>query len=149
MYFPVVLFITLYKVVLTLSLWMKSSRVTIQMQATEKYFLYVGVYFTANQIKVRRQYFLCVAVHVEQDGFTCLSRSSASKLSTCEIPLLYFLSTDSSSSSPSPTACAAICAKFSLSSVSSPGCCKKETRIINNWYHPPPPTPHGVRGGDV
>ena len=60
MYFPVVLFITLYKVVLTLSLWMKSSRVTIQMQATEKYFLYAGVYFTANQIKVRRQYYLCV-----------------------------------------------------------------------------------------
>ena len=127
MYFPVVLVITLYKVALTLSLWMKSSRVTIQMQATEKYFLYAGVYFTANQIKVRRQYYLCVAVHVEQDGFTCLSRSSASKLSTCEIPLLYFLSTDSSSSSPSAaTASAAICAKFSLSSVSSPGCCKKK-----------------------
>ena len=143
---------------------MKSSRVTIQMQATEKYFLYAslrkhpfllalrrlgrfarssgeergetdvfagylyaGVYFTANQIKVRRQYYICVAVHVEQDGFTCLSRSNASKLSTCEIPLLYFLSTDSSSSSPSAaTASAAICAKFSLSSVSSPGCCKKK-----------------------
>ena len=47
MYFPVVLFITLYKVVLILSLWMKSSRVTIQMQATEKYFpvvLFITLY---------------------------------------------------------------------------------------------------------
>lgn len=55
---------------------------------------------------------------------TCLSRSSANKLSTCEIPLLYFLNTDSSSSSPSPTAIAAICARLSRSSVSSPGCCE-------------------------
>jgi len=37
-YFPVLLFIMLYKVVLTLSLWMKSSSVTIQMKATEQYF---------------------------------------------------------------------------------------------------------------
>ena len=37
-YFPVVLFIMLYKVVLTLSLWMKSYGVTIQMKATEQYF---------------------------------------------------------------------------------------------------------------
>ena len=38
-YFPVVLFIILYKVVLTfLSLWMKSLNVTIQMKATEQYF---------------------------------------------------------------------------------------------------------------
>ena len=59
MYFPVVPFITLYKVILILSLWMKSSRVTIQVQATEKYFSYAGVYFTANQIIVSRQYFLC------------------------------------------------------------------------------------------
>ena len=34
-YFPVVLFIILYKVVLTFSLWMKSLSVTIQMKATE------------------------------------------------------------------------------------------------------------------
>ena len=33
--FPVVLFIMLYKVVLTLSLWMKSYGVTIQIKATE------------------------------------------------------------------------------------------------------------------
>ena len=32
------LFIMLYKVVLTLSLWMKSYSVTIQMKATEQYF---------------------------------------------------------------------------------------------------------------
>ena len=37
-YFPVVLFIILYKVVLTLSLWMKSKIVIIQMKATEQYF---------------------------------------------------------------------------------------------------------------
>ena len=37
-YFPVVLFIMLYKVVLTLCLWMKSYGVTIQMKATEQYF---------------------------------------------------------------------------------------------------------------
>ena len=36
-YFPVVLFVMLYKVVL-LSLWMKSYCVTIQMKATERYF---------------------------------------------------------------------------------------------------------------
>ena len=38
-YFPVVLFIVLYKVVLTLilSLWMKSLSVTIQMKATLPY----------------------------------------------------------------------------------------------------------------
>ena len=36
-YFPVVLFVMLYKVVI-LSLWMKSYRVTIQMKATEQYF---------------------------------------------------------------------------------------------------------------
>ena len=36
-YFPVVLFVMLYKVVL-LSLWMKSYRVTIQMKAPEQYF---------------------------------------------------------------------------------------------------------------
>ena len=36
-YFPVVLFM-LYKVLLTLSLWMKSQSVTIQMKATEQYF---------------------------------------------------------------------------------------------------------------
>ena len=36
-YFPVVLFVMLYKVVL-LSLWMKSYGVTIQMKATEQYF---------------------------------------------------------------------------------------------------------------
>ena len=39
-YFPVVLFIMLYKVVLILSLWMKSLSVTIQMKATEQYFRY-------------------------------------------------------------------------------------------------------------
>ena len=37
-YFPVVLFITLGKLVLTLSLWVKSSSVTIQKKATEQYF---------------------------------------------------------------------------------------------------------------
>ena len=38
-YFPVVLFIMLYKVVLiNLSLWMKSQSVNIQMKATEQYF---------------------------------------------------------------------------------------------------------------
>jgi len=37
-YFPVVLFIMLYKVVLTLALWIKSQSVTIQMKATEQYF---------------------------------------------------------------------------------------------------------------
>ena len=36
-YFPVVLFIMLYKVVLTLSLWMKSCSVTIQIKVTEQY----------------------------------------------------------------------------------------------------------------
>ena len=40
-YFPVVLFIMLCKVVLILSLWMKSLSVTIQMKATEQYFLFV------------------------------------------------------------------------------------------------------------
>ena len=39
-YFPVVLFVMLYKVVL-LSLWMKSYGVTIQMKATEQYFALV------------------------------------------------------------------------------------------------------------
>jgi len=34
----VVLFIMLYKVVLTLSMWMKTSSVTIQMKATEQFF---------------------------------------------------------------------------------------------------------------
>ena len=37
-YFPVVLFIMLYKVVLLLSLWMKSKSVTIQTKATEQCF---------------------------------------------------------------------------------------------------------------
>ena len=37
-YFPVVLFIMLYQVVLTMSLWIKSWSVTIQMKATEQYF---------------------------------------------------------------------------------------------------------------
>ena len=37
-YFPVVLFIMLYKVVLILSLWMKFLSVIIQMKATEQYF---------------------------------------------------------------------------------------------------------------
>ena len=37
-YFPVVLFIMLYKVVLILILWMKSETVTIQMKAPEQYF---------------------------------------------------------------------------------------------------------------
>ena len=37
-YFPVVLFIMLYKVALILSLWMKSYGGTIQMKATEQYF---------------------------------------------------------------------------------------------------------------
>ena len=37
-YFPVVLFIMLYKVVLPLSLWIKSLSVTIQMKATKQYF---------------------------------------------------------------------------------------------------------------
>ena len=36
-YFPVVLIILLCKVVLTLSLWVKSCSVTIQMKATEQY----------------------------------------------------------------------------------------------------------------
>ena len=40
-YFPVVLFIMLYKVVLSLSLWMKSESVTIQMKAIEQYFFMV------------------------------------------------------------------------------------------------------------
>ena len=46
-YFPVVLFVMLYKVVLTLSLWMKSLSLTIQMKATEQYFpvvLFVMLY---------------------------------------------------------------------------------------------------------
>ena len=38
MYFPVVLFIRLYKVVLTSSLWMKNWIETIEMKATEQYF---------------------------------------------------------------------------------------------------------------
>ena len=37
-FFPVMLLITLYKVVLTLSLWMKSTRVNIQLKANEQYF---------------------------------------------------------------------------------------------------------------
>ena len=40
-YFPVVLFIMLYKVVLTLNLSMKSWSVTIQMKASEQYFAVV------------------------------------------------------------------------------------------------------------
>ena len=36
-YFPVVLFIMLYNVVLNLSLWMKSFGMTIQMKATDHY----------------------------------------------------------------------------------------------------------------
>ena len=38
LYLPVAQFVMLYKVVLTLSLWMKSWSVTIQMKATEQYF---------------------------------------------------------------------------------------------------------------
>ena len=48
-YFPVVLFIMLYKVALILSLWMKSYGVTIQMKATEQYFpvvLFIMLYST-------------------------------------------------------------------------------------------------------
>ena len=37
-YFNVVLFIMLYKVILTLSLWLKPRSVTIQMKVTEQYF---------------------------------------------------------------------------------------------------------------
>ena len=37
-YFPVVLFIMIFKVVLPLVLWMKFWSVTIQMKPTEKYF---------------------------------------------------------------------------------------------------------------
>ena len=37
-YFPVALFVMLYRVVLNLNLWMKSQSVTIQMEATEQYF---------------------------------------------------------------------------------------------------------------
>ena len=37
-YFPVVLFIMLYKMILTSSLWIKSSSVTIQVKAIEQYF---------------------------------------------------------------------------------------------------------------
>ena len=37
-YFPVVLFIMLYKVVLILSLWINSLDVTIQVKAFEQYF---------------------------------------------------------------------------------------------------------------
>ena len=37
-YFPMVLLIMLYKVVLTSRLWMKSYSVTIEMKATEQYF---------------------------------------------------------------------------------------------------------------
>ena len=37
-YFSVVLFISLYKVALTLSLWMKSKSVTIQMKAADQHF---------------------------------------------------------------------------------------------------------------
>lgn len=38
MYFAVVLFTRLYKVVLTSNLWMKNWIVTIQMKASEQYF---------------------------------------------------------------------------------------------------------------
>ena len=47
LYPPTVLFIMLYNVVLTLSLWMKSYGVTIQMKATEQYFpvvLFITLY---------------------------------------------------------------------------------------------------------
>ena len=37
-YFPVVLFIMLYKVVITSDFWIKFLSVTIQMKATEQYF---------------------------------------------------------------------------------------------------------------
>jgi len=40
-YFPVVLFVMLYKVVLTFSLWMTSSSVTSQMKAIKQYFTVV------------------------------------------------------------------------------------------------------------
>ena len=50
-YFPVVLFIMLYNVVLTFgSLWMKSKSLTIQMKATEQYFpvvLFIMLYKVA------------------------------------------------------------------------------------------------------
>ena len=53
-YFPVVLFIMLYKVVLTLSLWMKSLSATIQMKATEQCFpvvLFIMLYKVVQTFK--------------------------------------------------------------------------------------------------
>ena len=45
-YFPVVLFIMLYKVIVTLKLLVKSLSVTIQMKATEQYFpVVLSVYY--------------------------------------------------------------------------------------------------------
>ena len=40
-YFPLVLFIMLYKMILTIKSWMKSYGMTIQMNSTEQYFLVV------------------------------------------------------------------------------------------------------------
>ena len=46
-YFHVVLFIMLYKAVLTFNLWMKPYCVTIQMKAIEQYFIVTStVYYT-------------------------------------------------------------------------------------------------------
>ena len=61
-YFPVVLFIMLYKVILTFSLGMKSLSVTIQMKATEQYFpvlLFVMQYKLVLNMKSRHETLKC------------------------------------------------------------------------------------------
>ena len=74
-YFPVVLFIMLYKVVLTLSLWVKYESVTIQMKATEQYFpvvLFIMLYKVVSRldptksVTIQRKAILTVALFVMQ-----------------------------------------------------------------------------------
>ena len=60
-YFPVVLFILLYKVVLNLNLWMKPWRVTIQIKAIKQHFdmvLFILLYKVV--LKAIEQYLLCI-----------------------------------------------------------------------------------------
>ena len=67
-YFPVVLLTTLYKVVLTLSLWMKSYSVTIEMKATKQYFpvvLFIMLYKMVLTFESVDEILKCDHIHIK------------------------------------------------------------------------------------
>ena len=94
-YFPVVLFIMLYKVVLTLGYWIKSWSVTIQMKATELYVRSISLHRAAHTTYFQKKFrsinkMICFPIPEDSQGVTKDVENDSGKNSKT-IPAKYLL----------------------------------------------------------